>query len=114
VKETPPRRDPIVHRRLRAPPGGRRRDVRVWAPAAERVSVRGSFNGFADHPLTRASDGQWEAFVPGAAAGDQHSSSSRTGSAGPKRILRALTSDPPFPHSNCVITRPETYPWHDA
>jgi 1,4-alpha-glucan branching enzyme len=90
---------------------------RAWAPAAERVSVRGSFNGFTDHPLTRAADGQWQAFVPGVTAGDQYTFFvNGPGSEGPKRdpYARALTSDPPFPHSNCVITSPETYPWHDG
>jgi len=39
----------------------------VWAPDAERVSVRGSFNGWSDstHLLSpRGSSGIWEGFIP--------------------------------------------------
>jgi 1,4-alpha-glucan branching enzyme len=107
--------------RPRAPSGAHLADggatFRVWAPAAERVSVRGSFNGFTDHPLTRASDGQWETFVPGVVAGDQYKFFVKgPGSVGHKRdpYARALAWDPPFPHSNCVITAPGTFPWHDG
>src|SRR5262245_24133224 len=45
----------------------------VWAPAAERVSVLGDFNGWRpnSHPLKpRESSGVWEGFLPGVGPGD--------------------------------------------
>jgi len=44
----------------------------VWAPAAERVSVIGDFNGWnrSSHPLRpRAGSGIWEGFIPGVGQG---------------------------------------------
>ena len=38
---------------------------RVWAPTANSVTVRGSFNGWSDHALMRSANGYWFAFVPG-------------------------------------------------
>ena len=38
-----------------------------------------------------------------------------TGSEGYKRdpYARELSLDPPFPNSNCVVRKPDGYPWHD-
>ncbi len=43
----------------------------VWAPAAQRVSVAGDFNGWdgAVHAMRRLGSGVWEIFVPGVEAG---------------------------------------------
>ncbi|MBX7245407.1 MAG: alpha amylase C-terminal domain-containing protein [Candidatus Sumerlaeaceae bacterium] len=47
---------------------------RVWAPHANSVHVRGSFNGYGlGNPLTsEGASGLWSALVPAAAAGDQY------------------------------------------
>jgi 1,4-alpha-glucan branching enzyme len=89
---------------------------RTWAPAATAVTLRGSFNNWSDHPLARHADGYWFAEVPGVKEGDQYKFFvSGLGSTGYKRdpYARSLTLDPPFPVSNCFVTRPETFPWHD-
>jgi 1,4-alpha-glucan branching enzyme len=89
---------------------------RTWAPAATTVSVRGGFNNWTDYPLARQPDGYWFADVPGVKEGDQYKFFvSGLGSTGYKRdpYARSLTIDPPFPTSNCFVTRPETFPWHD-
>src|SRR5262249_43810254 len=47
----------------------------VWAPAAERVTVMGDFNGWdkASHPLRpKQSSGIWEGFVPGVGPRDSY------------------------------------------
>ena len=47
----------------------------VWAPNAETVAVIGDWNGWdrSRHPLApRQSSGIWEAFIPGALAGDRY------------------------------------------
>jgi 1,4-alpha-glucan branching enzyme len=89
---------------------------RVWAPAAKAVSVRGSFNSWSDYALTKSGDGYWFAYVPGVKAGDQYKFFvSGEGSAGYKRdpYARSLTLDPPFPISDCNVTHPQAFPWHD-
>src|SRR5580698_4515101 len=45
---------------------------RIWAPTAKTVSVRGTFNGWSDHSLTRSENGYWFTSVPGVKEGDQY------------------------------------------
>jgi 1,4-alpha-glucan branching enzyme len=45
---------------------------RTWAPAAERVSLVCSANGWQEIPLQRQSGGYWYIFVPGVREGDEH------------------------------------------
>jgi 1,4-alpha-glucan branching enzyme len=90
---------------------------RVWAPTANSLTVRGSFNGWSDEPLIRSGDGYWFAFVPGVKEGDQYKFYvSGQGTTGYKRdpFARSLTFSPPFPLCNCFVTSPQTFPWHDA
>jgi len=89
---------------------------RVFAPEAKSVSLRGSFNSWSDQPLKASANGYWFAYVPGVKEGDQYKFFiSGDGSAGYKRdpYARSLTLDPPFPVSNCNVTHPQTFPWHD-
>src|ERR1700722_11604467 len=47
----------------------------VWAPNAERVSIKGNFNGWngASHPMQpKASSGIWERFVPHIGPGESY------------------------------------------
>jgi 1,4-alpha-glucan branching enzyme len=47
---------------------------RVWVPAAEKVEVIGTFNGWKGHKLAleNKDEGMWYAFVPKARAGDEY------------------------------------------
>lgn len=90
---------------------------RVWAPTANSVTVRGSFNAWDDYPLSRSADGDWFALIPGVKEGDQYKFYiSGKGTTGYKRdpYARSLTFNPPFPFCNCFVTHPQTFPWHDA
>jgi 1,4-alpha-glucan branching enzyme len=90
---------------------------RLWAPSALAVSVRGSFNSWTDTPLERGADGYWQTFVGSAREGDRYKFHVLgSGSEGFKRdpYARSLTFDPPWPFSECSITHPSTFPWHDA
>ena len=72
----------------------------VWDPTSRRVSVRGSFNGWIDQPLSQ--DGPfWSAFVPGVREGDEYKFFVEgQGTTGFKRdpFARELTRTPPFPN----------------
>jgi 1,4-alpha-glucan branching enzyme len=90
---------------------------RVWAPTAKTVSIRGTFNGWSDHFLTRSNDGYWFTTVPEVKEGDQYKFYVvGQGTTGDKRdpFARSLTFHPSFPICNCVVTQPATFPWHDA
>jgi 1,4-alpha-glucan branching enzyme len=89
---------------------------RVWAPAAEALSVRGSFNNWSDHPLDRSEIGYWSGSIAGVREGDQYKLFVKgLGSTGWKRdaYARALTREPAFPNCNCILTQPRSFPWHD-
>ena len=89
---------------------------RLWAPMAKAVAVRGNFTGGLDYPLSPSADGYWFADVPGVKEGDQYKFYAEgAGGVGDKRdpYARSLTVDPPFPHCNCIVTRPDTFQWHD-
>lgn len=89
---------------------------RLWAPAARSVAVLGTFNGWTVHPLARESDGYWFVSIDGVKEGDEYLFHV-DGPDGPgyKRdpFARALTRTPAYPESNCIVTRPESFPWHD-
>jgi 1,4-alpha-glucan branching enzyme len=90
---------------------------RVWAPEAQAVSLQGSFNGWTDQALQSEGNGYWQLLAAGAKEGDHYKFYVKGhGSEGHKRdpYARALSYDPPWPGSNCLITNPETFPWHDA
>jgi 1,4-alpha-glucan branching enzyme len=91
----------------------------VWAPHASTVAVTGSFNRWSatGHAMVpRAASGVWEAFVPGASAGDLYK----------YRITSALTTEPILKADPCgramqlrpsnasVIASPSTYMWTDG
>jgi len=89
---------------------------RVWAPLADAVSVRGAFNGWTDRPLERDEHGYWQAAVAGVKEDDRYKLFVRgPGSTGHKRdpYARSLSLEPPWPLSDCIVTRPATFPWHD-
>ncbi len=64
----------------------------VWAPTAKRVSVVGDFNGWDDrvYPMRLRSNGIWELFVPGVAAGALYKYAILSWNAG----YRVLKADP--------------------
>src|SRR6185436_14657251 len=79
---------------------------RLWAPDANAVSIRGTFNNWSDTALAHRGDGTWAAFVPGVTADDQYRFFvTGQGSTGYKRdpFARSLTRLPAFPDSNCEI-----------
>ena len=93
---------------------------RTWAPAATAVYVVGDFNGWKVQDeafrLVKNGAGVWSGFVPKARDGTEYKFYIvGTGSKGFKRdpLARELSIVPPFPHSNCVVRRPDDYPWHD-
>lgn len=90
---------------------------RVWAPNANSVTLRGTFNAWSDQAMTRSADGYWFALVPGVKEGDQYKFYiSGKATTGYKRdpYARSLTFTPAFPTCNCFVTYPQTFPWHDA
>src|SRR5581483_124825 len=91
---------------------------RTWAPSAQQIHVHGDFNGWTDaHPLQRISNGHWFAQVDGVKEGANYKFFVvGNGSTGYKRdpYARALTRIPVFPFSNCIVTAPKTFSWHDA
>ncbi len=90
----------------------------VWAPAAQRVSVVGDFNGWNGlrHPMrNRGSSGVWELFIPGLQADDLY----KYEIAGPQDQI-VLKADP---YGQAMTLRPDTasriagneaYPWQDS
>ena len=93
---------------------------RTWAPSATAVYLVGPFNGWTiedeAYQLVNNGIGVWSGFVPEAADGTEYKFYIiGTGSQGYKRdpYARELSLSPPFPNSNCVVRRPDGYPWHD-
>lgn len=89
----------------------------VWAPAAERVSVVGDFNGWHGlrHPMRcRGSSGLWELFIPGLVANDCYKYEIRNSQTG-----AVFTKTDPY--AQAMELRPATasivydsdYSWHD-
>lgn len=96
-------------------PGGA--TFRVWAPEAQSVTLQGTFNNWTDQALQSEGNGYWQTFGAGAKEGDHYKFYVRGhGSVGYKRdpYARALSYEPPWPRSNCLITNPGSFPWHDA
>ena len=93
---------------------------RTWAPGATAVYLAGPFNGWKveddAYRLAKNALGVWSGFVPGVGDGTEYKFFiAGTGSKGFKRdpYARELTVVPKFPDSNCVVRRPDDYPWHD-
>src|SRR6516164_5195034 len=97
---------------------------KVWAPGALGVYLNGTLAGAqrwtqdqdAGLLLQKDNKGYWTGFFPGAKEGDNYKYYVvGTASKGYKRdpYARELSADPPFPHANCVIRSPSSYPWHD-
>ena len=96
---------------------------RVWAPGAESVHVVGRFGGADDwehdpaNRLHRDEAGYWAGFVDGVRDGDHYKLYVvGLGSSGYKRdpYARELSTEPAYPHCNCIVRDPGAYPWHDA
>jgi 1,4-alpha-glucan branching enzyme len=92
---------------------------RVWAPAASAVYVAGEFNGWVHDDSSRlvkiSARGDWAGFVPNARDRHQylfHIEGER-GSAW-KRDPYARELTPNWPDSNCILRKPDGYPWHDT
>jgi len=89
----------------------------VWAPAAERISVVGDFNGWHGlrHPMrTNGQSGVWELFIPGLQAGDLYKFEIRSHHGG-----TVFTKTDPYaqsmqyrPETGCVVYDSE-YQWND-
>lgn len=89
----------------------------VWAPAAERVSVVGDFNGWHSlrHPMrVNGGSGVWELFIPGLKAGDIYKFNIRNRQTG-----QSFTKADPYamsmeyrPATGCVVYESE-YEWND-
>jgi len=87
---------------------------RTWAPTADSVDLLGSFSDWTRVPMVRDAAGFWAVFIPGAVEGDEYKFQvAGKGSAGPKRDSHARSIDRSGLR-NCVITRPDSFPWHDA
>ncbi len=90
----------------------------VWAPNAEKVFVKGNFNGWnaGSHPLEpRGESGIWEAFVPGVARGDAykfHVASRHNNYRVDKADPFALHTETP-PHTASKVWDLQ-YPWEDT
>ena len=92
---------------------------RVWAPAAKAVHLR--LNAKADwkpddsNRLVEGANGYWAGFAKGAKDGDAYRFHViGEGDAGPKRDPYARELGPGFPHCDCIIRDPASYPWHDG
>jgi 1,4-alpha-glucan branching enzyme len=92
---------------------------RAWAPRARAVYVRGAFNDWRlddSGLLVKNADGYWAGFLPGVGDGAPYKFYVRgEGSEGDKRdpCARELAFEPGYPHSNCVVRDPTSYPWHN-
>ena len=90
----------------------------VWAPAAQAVSVTGSFNGWSStaHPMrSRGASGVWELFVPGVSVGALYK----------YRVVSRVTDQPILKADPCgramqlrpdtasVVTPPTSFEWTD-
>jgi 1,4-alpha-glucan branching enzyme len=95
---------------------------RAWAPRATAVHLVGQFNGVArrqpipDTLMAKDAQGYWTGFVAGARDGDQYEFYVvGIGNSGYKRdpYAREITTNPAFPHCNCILRDPQSYVWHD-
>jgi len=90
----------------------------TWAPAAERISVVGDFNGWDErrHPMrVRGSSGVWELFIPGLNIGALYKFSVRNRDTGHVQ-LKADPYGNAFelrPETAARITAPDDYQWQD-
>jgi 1,4-alpha-glucan branching enzyme len=93
---------------------------RTWAPNATAAYLVGDFNAWKVEDeafrLVNNGSGVWSGFVPTAGDGTEYKFYIiGTGSKGAKRDphARELSLVPQFPHSNCIVRKPDDYPWHD-
>jgi 1,4-alpha-glucan branching enzyme len=109
----------------KAPMGGTVADggatFRIWAPRANNVWISGDFNGWQQqndgYRLNPIGGGHWAGFFSGLAEGTQYLFYiDGKGTRGFKRDPRArdLTFQPRFPGSNCVLRKPQIFPWHNT
>jgi len=90
----------------------------VWAPDADQVHVRGSFNGWnpTTHPMyARGSSGIWETFIPQVQPGDSykfHVASRYNNYQVDKADPFAFHGETP-PHTASIVWNLD-YEWHDA
>jgi 1,4-alpha-glucan branching enzyme len=89
----------------------------LWAPNAQTVSVAGDFNGWdvRRHAMRHRDGGVWEIFIPQAHTGDVYKYWVQSKFLG----YRELKCDPYAyacehpPRTGSVVTRADTYEWHD-
>ena len=101
--------------------GGRRGDVRVWAPGARSVHVAlGGIAGYVPSPddalVEEPGSHHWTGFFPGVADGVGYRFwvVGEGGDAGPKRDPWARELEfGDFTDTDCIVRSPESYPWHD-
>jgi 1,4-alpha-glucan branching enzyme len=92
---------------------------RVRAPRAKKVWVRGTFNDWAadDSTLLHRHGEDWIGYVDGVKQGARYKFYVQGHLPDPewKRDpwARELTKEPPHPRSECIVHRPDSFPWHD-
>src|SRR5262249_40579965 len=91
---------------------------RVWAPGALRVHLRveagATWTADDSNALIRDADGYWSGFAPGVRDGNAYRFwVVGAGGAGLKRDPYARELGPGFPHCDCIVRDPQSYPWHD-
>jgi 1,4-alpha-glucan branching enzyme len=100
---------------------------RVWAPAAKQVFIlagpsipaadQSGFIPSASDAMVALGDGSWGAFVPDLGEGAAYRFwVVGLGSTGLKRDPRAreLGTTPSYPNCDCLVRRPDSFPWHDG
>lgn len=106
-------------------PSGVGATFKVWAPTAGKVELlwkykkqsNGKWKAQKRASLVREND-LWVGFVPRLTSGERYMfyvTGPEGGSEGLKRdpYARDLTDDPMWPECQCLLYRPEAFPWHD-
>jgi 1,4-alpha-glucan branching enzyme len=91
---------------------------RAWAPGARRMHLRhkagDGWKADDSNLLVRDGNGVWGGFLPGVKDGDPYRFHVvGEGSTGLKRDPYARELGPGFPHCDCIVRDPKSYPWHD-
>lgn len=89
---------------------------RVWAPAAEAVSVVGDFNFWneQDLPMQKISDGVWEAFSVYARPGNAYKYCVMRGGNKVYKTDPYATRCCSLPETSGIVEAADSYRWHDA